>query len=239
MLMKKSILLYFIIALVLSACNPKPLADVAIFEETGPGLEPYTTRMIATSEFLRIDDGKDDGDFLLYDRKKKLIQNVNNQEKMILVIHAQSVNVESPIKLNNEIKRNKTDVPKLAGKDVSHYQFITNKQVCFDVYISSVLLGKLRTALAEYRRVLSGEQAMMLAVTPKELLNACDLANNVYSPDRHLIKGFPVRQQEFTGRSRQLIDYTEGRAIDIRLFQIPKNFKQLSPQQMRGGMQVG
>ena len=225
--------------LLLSACNPKPLADVAIFEESGPGHEPYTTRMIATQEYLRIDDGRDDGDFLLYDRKKKLIQNVNIEEKMILVIHAQPTNLESPIKLNNEIRHNKTDVPKLAGREVSHYQFITNKQVCFDVYTSSVLLGTLRTALAEYRRVLSGEQAMMLTVTPKELLNACDLANNIYSPDRHLIKGFPVRQREFTGRSRQLIDYTEGSAIDSKLFRLPKDYKQLSPQQMRGDMLIG
>jgi hypothetical protein len=239
--MKKLIQYYIIVAagLLLLACNPKPLADVAIFEESGPGLEPYTTRMIVTQKYLRIDDGRDDGDFLLYDRKKMLIQNVNNQEKMILVIHAQPVNVESPIKLNNEIRHNKTEVPKLAGREVSHYQFVTNKQVCFDVYTSSVLMGKLRTALAEYRRTLSGEQAMMLTVTPKELLNACDLANNIYSPDRHLVKGFPVRQREFTGRSRQLIDYTEGGTIDLKLFQMPEGYKLLTPQQMRGDMQVG
>lgn len=239
--MKKPGQYYIVVAagLLLSACNPKPLADVAIFEESRPGQEPFTTRMIATQEFLRIDDGSDDGDFLLYDRKKKLIQNVNSQEQMILVVHAQPVNVESPITLNNEIRHKQTDVPKLADKEVSHYQFSTNKQVCFDVYTSTALLGNLRKALAEYRRVLSGEQAMMLTVTPKELLNACDLANNIYSPDRHLIKGFPVRQQEFTGRSRQLIDYTEGGAVDGELFRVPKDYKQLSPQQMRGDMQVG
>lgn len=225
--------------LLLAACTSEPVGDIAIFEESEPGQAPYKTRMIATRNFLRIDDGKDEGDFLLYDRKNKSIHNVNNQERLILNIRSMSVSIDAPIKLDHETVNKKTDAPELSGKKVSNFLFITNKQVCFDVYVADSLLTTLHKSLAEYRRALSGEQAVMLTVTPKEILNGCDLANNIYLPDRHLSKGFPVRQQEFTGRSRMLVDYKEDEKINSALFRLPEDYKQLSPQKMRSGMEAG
>lgn len=235
----KKLFLTIVAAAFLVSCNTGPVADVAVFEEVSPGQSAYKTRMIASKDFLRIDDGNDVGDFLLYDRKKKSVHNVNSQEQLILNISSISVAVDSPIKLDHKIVKKDTDAPMLAGSKVKNFLFITNKQVCFDVHSADGMLPVLQQALAEYRRALSGEQAMMLSVTPAEMLNGCDLANNIYLPDRHLGKGFPVSQKEYTGRSRLLLDYKENKSINPQLFVLPSGYRQISPQDMRSEKKAG
>ena len=57
----------FLTALV-SCSNPTTPAAVLYFVEQEPGVEPYRTRMIVTAGFLRMDEGQDSQDFLLFDR---------------------------------------------------------------------------------------------------------------------------------------------------------------------------
>ncbi|MDH5631922.1 MAG: DUF4412 domain-containing protein [Gammaproteobacteria bacterium] len=228
-------LILLAVVLVLGSCTRSPRADIAFVEETETGQPAYPLRMMATPTHLRIDDGKDQANFLVYDRVNRVIQNVNHQEKLVLVINHLPVVVESPIALAHKTVDSPTDAPDFAGGKVRNFQLITNDQVCFDVYVSDVILGELGRALMEYRQTLAGEQAVMLVSMPKDMLNSCDLANNVYEVDRHLAKGFPIRQQEFNGRVRMLVDYKQDEPVDASLFDVPKDYKRFSPQEMRAG----
>ena len=81
--MKKILLL--IMMAVISACAQKQAGDtLVVFVEQEDGVDPYQTRMIITEDFVRIDDGEGDKDFVLFDRKNMVVQSVTSSEKTIL-----------------------------------------------------------------------------------------------------------------------------------------------------------
>lgn len=63
-----------------------PVAAVMYYEEREPGVEPYTTRIIVSPRYLRLDDGNDDGDFVLLERGSGTLQSTNAVDGTILVI---------------------------------------------------------------------------------------------------------------------------------------------------------
>ena len=61
----------------------------------------------------------------------------------------------------------------------------------------------------------------------------CGMANNIFSPARHLEHGFPVRLVDMTGRTIELVDYnTEFRATAAML-RLPSDYQRLSIDALR------
>lgn len=235
---------YFVaITLIMAATHgcarpPAPPSATAVFlVEHEPGFEPARTRMIVTPQFLRIDDGRDGGDFLLYHRGERTIYNVSASDALILTIAPQAVG-QAPLALEHRVERDSADVPAVGGNTVRHYRLLTNKDVCYDLYAADGLLPEVVTALREYRESLAGEHAQALPSTPMEMQTPCDLANNIYAPARHLAHGFPVRMDETNGRDRtrvrttELVDYQQGFDADAALFELPA-YRRMTIQELR------
>lgn len=184
--------------------------SLLLFDEQEQGTDVHPTRMIVTREYLRIDDDNNDGDFLLFDRANKTIYATNSLERRILVIKARPVELSAPEVFTHRTEKDETRSPNVDGRTVTHYRLLTNNEKCYDVFATKGLLPEARRALHEYRLTLAGEQALAAKYTPKEMQSACDLANDVFIPARHLEYGFPIRQQDMTGASRQLVDYQTG-----------------------------
>jgi hypothetical protein len=119
------------------------------------------------------------------------------------------------------------------GKAVTHYRLVTNGQRCFEVYAADGLLPEAVAALREYHATLAGEQAVMQAQVPAGLQSDCDLADQVFLPARHLEHGFPVRQVNRAGVTRQLVDYKRDVPLQPGIFDIPKDYKQITPAGVR------
>jgi len=200
-------------------------ATVVYFTEQEPSTEPYETRMFVTRDYLRIDDGKDSSGYILLDRKKQIINSVSMDEQRILVIRKLATGIGKDSTLVHEARLQNDQPPKVGGKTVRHYQLVTNKKKCYELFAAKDLLPEAVKALQEYRRILAGEHARTAASMPQELRSDCDFANHVAAPDRHLHLGFPVLTIDMTGRQRQLKDFKKNQAVSTELFRLPAGFK--------------
>lgn len=239
--MTRSLLSAWLAAAALAACThaaPPDKGTALYFVEQEEGAEAGRTRMLVTAEYLRIDDGADAGDFVLYRRDEKTIYSVNTTDGLVLVI-AHRRPAPSPAELTHTVQREDSEaMPAVAGRKVSHYRLLTNGQVCYDLYAVEGLLPDAVAALREYRESLAGEQAAALAFTPEEMQSPCDLANNVYLPARHLAHGLPIRLTETTRnptrtRITELVDYKTGLAIDPALFRVPESYRRMTIEELR------
>jgi len=210
--------------------------EAAWYIEQEQGGDPYSLRMIATRDFLRIDDGVDQSGFLLYDRNRKLIQTVSHEERTVLVIRGRPVDLpQPPLFVQRVEKEDLQGAPSISGKKVLVHRFLTNGKACGEVAAVPGLLPELVAALKEYFLALAGEQAVTAKLTPPEQQNDCELAEFVFYPDRHLQYGLPVNYRGSTGRRQSLEKVDADFKAGEQLFRIPPDYQQLTPEDIRGG----
>jgi len=207
------------------------LATELTFTETDPYIdEPYQTRMLVTPDYLRMDDGNADDDFVLLDRKTRTIYSVSHEEQRVVVVPDRKVTTEPGIKLEHR----RTDdgsggSPSIAGRRVHQFHFYTNGDMCYEVHAVKGFLPDVVKAMSSYAEVLAGQHELNLADMPKDLQAACDLANNIYEPTRYLSEGFPIRQRDDVGRSRNLQGFRKNVKVKSELFVIPEKYERFYP----------
>ena len=215
-------------------CTGKPTgATFLSFSESSPDGSTYPVRMLVNDRFLRIEDGDVRDGFILFDRRAGTVYSVSHVDKTTLVLRAQTIKLDAPKAFVHKVERDAEKVPEVGGKTVSHRRLFTNGELCFEVYAADGLLPNALAALREYHRTLAGEQAAMQASVPSGFQSACDLADFVFLPARHLEFGFPVRQISRAGVTRQLVDFKVGVPVEKGLFDIPADYKQITPSEVR------
>lgn len=218
--------------------DPDAVADTAssdgraltmMFVEQEAGVDPFRTRVLVTPEYLRMDDGLDGGDYILYDRKTREVAAVSHMNRSVLKIYHHEADIEPPIELSYE-ERSEVDpnAPAIGGKAPIHHVFSTNGEVCFEVMAVPGLLEDARLAMVEYLQTLASEQALNLGKTPVEMQTPCMLSNMVFTPTRHLAHGFPIQEWDSSGYSRTLLDYGELEDPDPFLFVVPEEYRSFS-----------
>lgn len=224
-------ILFTILALLLTkALAVETEVTVLMFSEQDSQTEPaYISRMLLSRDFLRLDDGDNHGDFALFDRKTGTIYSVNHEDQRTLVIPLQPVLAAPPKPLRHDIEELDAGVPDVDGRKVSRYYMFTNGNRCMEVYAVPGYYDDATQALAAFARTLAGQHAKTIAAMP-DLVNAdCDMANNVFEPDRYLSKGFPVRQKDYAERTRSLVSVKEKVIIDSSVFELPEGYERFMP----------
>jgi hypothetical protein len=233
---KRFLLLIGVLLLPFAACSaPSTPATQLYFVDKEQGGEPYRTRMIITAGFVRMDGGATDAeDFLLFDRADGTIYSVSSADKQILVIRPRLVTLKPPVPFVNQVVQDHASLPAIGGHQVVHYELLTNGQRCYDLYAANGLLPDAVQALRQFRETLAGEQAATAAQTPPSLQSACDLANNIFLPARHLAFGFPVRTLDMAGKSSELVDYKTDFRATADLFKLPQGYRRRTIEELRG-----
>lgn len=208
-----------------TACAGAPRATLLEFSEQEGGGEPYATRMLVTDNYLRIDDGQGGDGFILLDRPARTIYSVSHPDKTVLVIVPRKIELAPPAVFEHAVERDHEPYPPVAGVPVRRYTLSTNQQRCVEVFAADGLLPGAVAALREYQDILAGEQAFTAARRPKELQQDCALADDVFVPARYLGFGFPVKQTNYTGKARDLIDFRTGVAAERGLFDLPAGYR--------------
>lgn len=222
------------VALAAVACTEAPPATAfLVFSESEPGGASYPVRMLVTEKFLRIEDGDGKSGYILFDRAARTIYSVNNEARSTLVLQARPVTLARPKKFDNRAERSPEKLPDVGGRTVVHYRLSTNGEHCFDVFAAEEFLPGPLAALREYHEALAFEQAAMQASMPAGLQSACDLADYVFLPTRHLAHGFPVRQISRGGVTRQLTDFKTGVPVEPKLFELPADYSRIAPAELR------
>lgn len=190
------------------------------------GEPPYPSRILVTAKVMRIDNGDDNGDFALLDRKQKRIYNVTRADKRILRIDEATVDTARPIRWD---VREEVDTK---SKRVHHVRIYVNEKRCTKLTAFAVEPDAVK-ALITYRQVLAATQSKTFAAMPSGLQDECDLARDVLEIQREFKYGLPVEVVYNNGRSRRFVDTRKVR-LNARLFMLPRGYSETSIQEMRG-----
>ena len=221
----------------LAGCNSKPQEVEIFFSELEPGVEPYQTRLIVTSDYMRFDDGENSIDFVLFDRKKNIIYSTNSGERTVMSVSPKTKDVKPPIELKHDVKNlgMLKEAPKIQGVAAQHYQFMTNDALCYEVVAVKGLLPDVVKAMQEFQEILESDSKLTFHTIPADMHDACDMSMSTFAAGRHLEYGFPIQEWTPNGTGRALIDFNDKFTADKKLFELPKDYQLYSVQDFREG----
>jgi len=198
-----------------------------LYREREPGTESYPVRILVVPEYLRIDEGHDQDDYLLFDRAAGTIYSVNHESRTILYMKPAPVaEVKTGIpEVHLGIEHiADADAPAIAGRVPEILRFTANGETCLEAAVVPGLLQPAVAALMEYGRTLAGRQRADLEITPEEFRTPCYLSRYIVAPVRHLEKGLPVREWNSEGYWRELTDFHNDVKLDPSLFVLPQDY---------------
>ena len=210
---------------------PSDEVSVLRFSVKEPGREKeYLSEVIVSNNSLVIREPGVKGDFLLFNRENQTIYSVTAEDKSIFVVTPKPVTAEAPIEVNyEEVSQPSSAMPKIQNMPATHYRYNANGERCYDVVtLPDNFLPDVRKALMEYRTVLAGEHAAGLKKLPKDMVEACDIALNIYHATKHLQHGVPIREWDRKGNQKFMVDYKEKWRMDMAEFELPSDYRQYS-----------
>ena len=204
---------------------PKNAGSIIYFEETTSSDGTVPVRMLITRRFLRLDDGKDSDDYVLFDRMNKIIYNVVNDDQTVMVMNSvppKNFNVKMPkwkiqSQPSNALMR--SDSKTTTG--ATYYKLSLSDKECYNVVTLNNILGDESKALQEYYVVLSNELKKSYHPSAD---SACFDAVNILDPKKRYSMGFPYREWSSYGYQRFLQNYQQRVIFPESLFDIPKNY---------------
>ncbi|MDP1645308.1 MAG: hypothetical protein Q8K35_02740 [Thiobacillus sp.] len=183
------------------------------YVDQDPGDPPALTRILVTPDFMRMDGGEDDGDFVLLDRRQRQVTNVTRDNKLAMVFTPGTLPPKPAgwkPRLDAHPAAPGTQRFSLALKDV----------VCSEGVAARAAAPDAAHAMAELKSVLAAMQYRVWKASPRELQHDCDLANLVWESGATLKLGLPLKEREFTGRTRQL-ESESKQPMQPELFRVP------------------
>jgi hypothetical protein len=200
-------------------------ATVLVWQEQETGITPYASRMLVTADYLRSDEGRDDSDYLLYDRRIRQIFSVSHDQRTVLVITADPVPEQAGPRPDVDVQVTaQPEAPRIAGRMASHVRLSSGGEECLQATVVPGLLPEVTAALRELRGVLAGRQYHDMDRMPEETRTPCFLANYVYAGDRHLQLGLPILEVVSGGVQRVLQDYRVDQSVPTALFEVPAGY---------------
>lgn len=192
-----------------------------------PGTAAYPTRILVNTKFMRMDSGKDTGDFILMDRHSGTIYNVIQSEKNIYRYNPHPVKLAKPTpwKIQEQVKQ-------LPG-DTRKFTLGVNGKPCMEITATQKLLPDVVSALATYRQTLTWVESLTWQRTPPEMRDQCDLLQHVFDIPQTLQYGLPIQELYANGRSRRYVS-NSVRASQPSLFQLPSTYKIINADQIQG-----
>ena len=209
-------------------------ADQLLYRITEPGMAPYLSRVLVTTDHVRLDDGQDKAGFILYDRKKGVIYSIVPEDQTVLLIAPKQPVPEAGDRFKIDIKRSDDPkAPPIAGKQPRLIELSVNGTRCEQLMAVPALMSKALEGIGEYQRTLARQEAASSFAIPADMQNDCDLVRHVYYPDLMLKEGLAI-QHWWNGRRDELTDFQEGVKIDAGLMRIPSGFEQRTMDNLTG-----
>ena len=195
------------------------------YGEREMGVEPYRVRYLVTRNFMRFDEGSDEGGFVLLDRAERQIYNSVPQNMTILRIDGRGELPPAPQHLSIELRRSADEqAPKVGGRTPLKLELVANQELCYSAVVVPGHLPQAQGAFKDFAQALAVQQVRTLASTPEEYQTPCFLSRYLYATDFHLQEGLPLLEWSPEGHRRELLDYETGVDLDESLFELPDGF---------------
>jgi hypothetical protein len=183
------------------------------YVDQDPGDPPYLTRILVTPDFMRMDGGEDDDDFVLLDRRQKKVINVMRDNHLALVFSPGAL-PPKPADWKPQLDEN------AAAAGTRRFRLSVKGVVCNEGVAARRAAPDAARAMAELKTILAATQYRVWKDSPRELQHDCDLANQVWESGATLTLGLPLEEREFTGRTRQFESETR-QPLQPELFRVP------------------
>ncbi len=195
--------------------------------ESEPGIDDYASRLLLSPEFLRLDDGDDKGDYILFNRKTHVIHSFNHADRTNLLIkpgNGQAIDFKMSWKVD---KQPMPGAPSIGGVAPLQYQFYADGHLCKQSVNVKGLLPQVTQALIDYQQTLAMQNAKTLDRVPASLRSSCYMANNYLHTNDYLKNGFPLFEKDDLGRQKSLQDFQQRQA-PASLFEPIQGYRQYS-----------
>lgn len=208
------------------SADEKPVpATILWYVEQEPGIDPYRVRYIVTDDYLRSDDGRDDGDFLLFDRSQDMIYSVVPESRTSLELDGNGVVPEAPAEIGLRIKQSVDDnAPKIGGRSPLALQLFAGGELCHSAMVAPGFLDNERQVFQALSRALAVQQTRTLNNTPVELRTGCFLAYYLHAGDFHLRSGMVLAEWGPDGKRRELVGVEDDVMVSPALFIVPDDY---------------
>ena len=232
-----TILVYAVVLISLVACSSnakktdnKDIGVLLNYSERDENKNTYLVNIFINSQYMHISKDNAKNDYILFDRKKRAIYNVNSEDKTIFVMKHREVTIKPPLEIHYEtISKPSAAIPKVQGNTATHYRYEVNGKHCYDsVSMEITFMPDAVKAMKEFRNVLAGEHAKSVNSIPNDMLDACDLALNVFYPSKHLDSGLPMREWDRKGYRRFLIQYKFDYTLPKESLSLPAGYEKYS-----------
>ncbi len=198
---------------------------VLFYDEVEQDAGSQTMRYIINKQYLRIDDGNDSSDFILFNVEKKIIYSVNHEDRTILKIeNHQWKQPEFDFKVITE-QNVMSGAPKISDKQVYSYLISADGMACTRVSLVKELHTEYMAVLYNYQQVLSGQQVATLKNTPEELHTPCFLIDQIYHSGDYYKTGLPVHIRYSRGYEKFLKNFKESE-FAIKMFMKPEGYSE-------------
>jgi hypothetical protein len=217
-----------------SAAPPKTqtdtVTDVSIisYVEQEAGIDPYPVRILASTEYVRLDDGYGESDYVLFDRRSRTLFSVSHEGHSVLEIrnHPFSGSLPPDITLT-EVPVAENEAPTIAGKHPLHIEYLTNGTPCYQAISVSGLLEDAVAGMSEFEMALGERQLDNMQSVPETMQTPCFLSRYAYAPGRHYTHGLPVQLWDESGFYRSLTDFQAGETVKPALFEVPGDYERI------------
>lgn len=213
---------------------PEGYAVQLVYLDEEAGVDPYQVRIVVTREYLRIDDTDEGKSFVLMDRKAGVVYSAAEANDTVLVLDPK-VPEPRPTWSQKLVEKQvpHEDMPKIGGLKGVRYEYYLGDKSCIGAVVVKDLLPEVSRALGEYRSILANQHLASIDTTPVELQIPCDLAINIYEPNRYVSNGLPIIEWNYSGFRRSLVDYNEAFKVPAGLFKLPEKYGRFTLDEMR------
>jgi hypothetical protein len=211
-----SILLFLGVAPVLA--QSEVLVMEVVIQESEPGIGNFISRLLLSKDFLRLDDGKDEGDFTLFNRKSHEIHSFNHEDKSHLImkpIAPRETGFKLDYKVTDKVLK---DAPTVAGVAPMQHQYFADTHLCKQSINVKGLLPEVTQALIDYEQAIMAQNSQTYDRIPSSVRSSCYMANNYLHVSDYLQSGFPLFVRDDLGRQKQLMSFQQL-AMPASLFQ--------------------
>jgi len=183
------------------------------YVDQDPGDPAYLTRIFVTPDFMRMDGGENDGDFVLLNRRQRKVINVMRGNKLAMVFTAGTLPPQ-PAGWEPRLDAHQ------AARGTRAYRLTVKGVVCREGVAAPDAAPDAARAMAELKSILAATQYRVWKDSPRAMQHDCDLANQVWETGATLELGLPLEEREFTGRTRQL-ESVSKQPVQPELFRVP------------------
>lgn len=209
-------------ALCLLGATAGHAADMTVvrYVDQDPGDAPYPTRILVTPDFLRMDGGDDNGDFVLLNRKQRQVINVMRDNQLAMVFTSGALPAK-PEGWNPRLDA------QAGAPGTRRFSLVVNGVVCSEGIAAAAAAPDAARAMAELKAVLAATQYRVWQDSPPEMQHDCDLANQVWESGATLGLGLLLEEREFTGRTRRF-ESESRQPLQPGLFRVPDDLAAIS-----------